>query len=324
MHKIILSNGVEFMCTGTQTILEGAKASNVAIEHSCRSGRCGVCSSLVLKGETQVLGVEESLSKADLLSGKVLTCCRTPLTDIHLDIGDLGKIGSLKTLTLPCRVDSIGLFNHEVLDVVLRLPPSSDFVFLPGQYLDLINGDVRRSYSIANAPRADGRLELQVKRVEYGLMSDILFTSTKQNDLFRIEGPLGTFSYKDDGEENIILMATGTGIAPIKALLESFSRVTSQKTIFVVWGARFKKDFYLNLETLMGNHQLVPVLSRENCDGFFYGYVQEAVLSLDLDFKKSSVYVCGSEVMIKDARDLLIKNGLEAKRFHSDAFVSSS
>ena len=324
MHKIILSNGVEFMCAGTQTILEGAKASNFAIEHSCRSGRCGVCSSVVLKGETKVIAVEESLLKADLLSGKVLTCCRSPLTDIYLDIDDLGEIGSLKTLTLPCRVESIGFFNDDVLDIVLRLPPNSEFVFLPGQYLDLIHGDVRRSYSIANAPRADGRLELQVKRVENGLMSNILFASTQENALFRIEGPLGTFSYKDGGEENIILIATGTGIAPIKALLESFSRVTSQKRIFVVWGARFKKDFYLNLEALMGNHQLLPVLSRENCDGFSFGYVQEAVLSLDLDLKKSSVYACGSEVMIKDARDLLIKNGLVAKRFHSDAFVSSS
>ena len=324
MNKVTLSNGVEFMCSETQTILEAAKASNVAIEHSCRSGRCGVCSAQLSKGETKALVVEESLSKGDFLSGKVLTCCRTPLTDIKLDIDDLGEIGSLRTLTLPCRVESIGLFNDDVLSIVLRLPPNSDFVFLPGQYLDLINGDVRRSYSIANAPRADGKIELQVKRVVHGLMSAILFSETKENDLFRIEGPLGTFAYRDDGEENIILMATGTGIAPIKALLETFSGDVSQKNIFVVWGARFKKDFYLNLENLMGNHQLVPVLSRENCDGFFYGYVQEAVLSLGLDLAKSSVYACGSAVMIKDARDCLIKAGIVAKRFHSDAFVSSS
>ena len=324
MYKVTLSNGVEFMCSGTQTILEAAKVSKIAIEHSCRSGRCGVCSAQILQGETTAFVVEESLSKGELLSGKLLTCCRTPLTDIHLDIMDLGEIGGLKTLTLPCRVESIGLFNDDVLDVVLRLPPNSDFVFLPGQYLDLINGDVRRSYSIANAPRVDGKLELHVKRVEHGLMSATLFSETKPNDLFRIEGPLGTFSYRDDNEENIILMATGTGIAPIKALLESFSRDVSQKNIFVVWGARFKKDIYLNLEHLLGSHQLLPVLSRENCDGFFYGYVQEAVLSLGLDLEKSSVYACGSELMIKDARDCLVKNGLVAQRFHSDAFVSSS
>lgn len=324
MHKVTLSNGVEFMCTETQTILEAAKVSNVAIEHSCRSGRCGACSAPILQGETMVVTAEESLSNSDILSGKVLTCCRSPLTDIYLDIDDLGEIGSLKTLTLPCRIDSIGLLNDDVLGCVLRLPPNSDFVFLPGQYLDLINGDVRRSYSIANAPRRDGKLELQVKRVEQGLMSTTLFSQTKENDLFRIEGPLGTFCYRDDGEENIILIATGTGIAPIKALLESFLRDERKKNIFVVWGARFKKDLYLNLEYLMGNHKLLPVLSRENCDGFFYGYVQDAVLSLGLNLENSSVYACGSEVMINDARDCLIKNGLGAKRFYSDAFVSSS
>jgi CDP-4-dehydro-6-deoxyglucose reductase, E3 len=324
VHKVTLSNGVEFMCSETQTILEAAKVKNVAIEHSCRSGRCGVCSAPISQGETKVIVAEESLSKSDILSGKILTCCRTPISDIHLDIDDLGEIGSLKTLTLPCRIDSIELLNDDVLGLVLRLPPNNDFAFLPGQYLDLINGDVRRSYSIANAPRVDGKLELQIKRVEQGLMSSTLFSQTKENDLFRIEGPLGTFSYRDDGEKNVVLMATGTGIGPIKAMLESFLRDESPKNIFVVWGARFKKDLYLNLEYLMSNYQLLPVLSREDCDGFFYGYVQDAVLSLGLTLENSSVYACGSEVMIKDARDCLIENGLAAKRFHSDAFVSSS
>ena len=324
MHKVTLSNGVEFMCSETQTILEAAKINNVAIEHSCRSGRCGVCAAPISHGETKAIVAEESLSKSDILSGKILTCCRTPTTDIYLDIDDLGEIGSLKTLTLPCRIDSIKFLNDDVLGLDLRLPPNNDFAFLPGQYLDLINGDVRRSYSIANAPRVDGKLELQIKRVEQGLISTTLFSQTKENDLFRIEGPLGTFSYRDDGEKNVVLMATGTGIAPIKAMLESFFKDESSKNIFVVWGARFKKDLYLNLEHLMSNHQFIPVLSREDYDGFFYGYVQDAVLGLGLTLENTSVYACGSEVMIKDARDCLIKNGLSPKRFHSDAFVSSS
>jgi CDP-4-dehydro-6-deoxyglucose reductase len=324
VYKVTLSNGVNFKCSENQTILEAAKVSNVAIEHSCMSGRCGVCSAPIVQGETRTVVAEESLSDSEVLSGKVLTCCRTPLTDIHLDIEDLGKIGSLKTLTLPCRIDSIGLLNDDVLGLSLRLPANSEFVFIPGQYLDLIKGDVRRSYSIANAPRADGKLELQIKRVEHGLMSAILFSETKENDLFRIEGPLGTFSYRDDGEENIILMATGTGIAPIKAFLESFSSHINHQNIFVVWGVRFKKDFHLNLEYLMGDYQVVSVLSRENCPGFFSGYVQEAVLSLGLYLEKSSVYACGSEAMINDARHCLVKKGLLAKRFHSDAFVSSN
>ncbi len=324
MHKIILSNGLEFMCSKTQTILEAAKLSNIAIEHSCRSGRCGVCSAPILQGDTKVVVVEESLTSRDISSGKILTCCRVPLTDIHLDVPDLGEIGSVKILTLPCRIDHIELLGDDILGITLRLPPKSNFVFFPGQYIDLINGGVRRSYSIANAPRSDGKLELQIKRVDKGLMSATLFSKTKVNDMFRLEGPLGTFSYRDDGEENIILMATGTGIAPIKALLESFTKDENQKNIFIVWGARYKKDFYLNLEPLIDKHELLLVLSRENCDGFFHGYVQDAVLSLGLDLEKTSVYACGSEVMIKNARDCLLKNGIRRSRFHSDAFVSSS
>ncbi|MDC0464300.1 FAD-binding oxidoreductase [Pseudomonadales bacterium] len=324
MYKVSLLSGVEFMCSETQTILEAAKMSNVAIEHSCMTGRCGACVASISEGKTKPIAVEESLSEDDVISGKLYTCCRAPLTDIQLNISDLGEIGCLRTLTLPCRVDSLVLMSVDVISLVLRLPPNSGFKFLAGQYLNLICGDIRRSYSIANAPRADGKLELQIKRVDQGVMSAILFSQAKQNDLFRIEGPLGTFSYRDDNEENIILMATGTGIAPIKALLESFLRNESTKRIFVVWGARFKKDLYLNLKCRTDNYQLLPVLSREDCDGFFYGYVQDAVLSLNLELEKSSVYACGSENMIKDARDYLMKNGLSAKRFHSDAFVSSS
>ena len=324
MHKIMLSNGVEFMCSETQTILEAAKISEVAIEHSCMTGRCGVCLAPVTSGETIALNSEESLSDTDSLSGKILTCSRSPVTDVCLDIEDLGEIGSVKTLTLPARVDSIQQYNEDVLGLVLRMPPNSPFAFIPGQYINLIAGNIRRSYSIANSPRLDGKLELHVKRVEKGVMSSILFSKVKENDLFRIEGPLGTFSYRDDGEENIIFLATGTGIAPIKSMLEYFSSDLRSKNIFVIWGGRYKADIYLNFSSMIENVTYLPVLSREKCKGYFYGYVQQALLSLDVDLEKSSVYSCGSELMIKDSRECLLKNGLASKRFHSDSFVSSN
>ena len=323
MHKIVLSSGKEFMCSPTQTILEGARASGVAIAHSCRSGRCGVCLAPVLEGQTSVIIAEQCPLVSDRSPECVLTCCRAPLTDVRLDVDDLGEIGALETLTLPCRIDSIDLLNDDVLGIVLRLPPSSNLLFMPGQYLDLIVGHTRRSYSIANSPREDGKIELHVGRVEQGVMSNILFNQSKENDLLRLEGPLGTFSYRDQGEENVILMATGTGIAPIKSLLESFSSGTQSKKIFVFWGMRYKKDFYFNMESLEGSFSFVPVLSREDLQGSFCGYVQQAVLSHGINLARSSVYACGSEFMIKDARAVLLANGLPDKRFHSDAFVRS-
>lgn len=324
MHKVKLANGVVFHCEESQTILDAARSNDIAIEHSCKSGRCGVCIAQVTEGETKAIRNEESISSDELLSKKILTCSRTPINDISLDIKDLGEIGKIKTLTMPCRIDSISNYNSKVLRLILRLPPNADFKFVPGQYINLIIGDIKRSYSIANSPREDNKIELHIKKVESGKMSSILFSQSKKDDLLRFEGPLGTFSFRNDFEKNIIFLATGTGIAPIKALLESFEEDHHKKNIYVFWGAQCKNDLYLDINRLSSNIKFVPVLSRENINGFFHGYVQEAALSLGIDFANSSVYACGSEEMIVDARKKLINKGLLFNRFYSDAFVSSN
>lgn len=329
MPKIYLSNGLEFNSVDGQTILEAARQNNIAIEHSCRNGRCGVCVAPLLKGETDAVIDEEFLGKVKVkVKGKtegvnILTCCRVAISDIYLDIEDLGIIGSLPLLTLPCRIDSIKKLNDDVVGIVLRLPPGRDFMFCAGQYIDLIHAGIRRSYSIANSPRTDGKLELQVKKVQGGVMSDHLFDQAAQNDLLRLEGPLGTFSYREDESENIVLLATGTGIAPIKAMLEYFSEFRVKKNIYVVWGARRHSDLYLDTSTIGAKHKFIPVLSREKREDIFCGYVQDAVLDLSLDLKNTTVYACGSELMIRDALTLLVKNGLAPSRFYSDAFLSS-
>ena len=165
---------------------------------------------------------------------------------------------------------------------------------------------------------------IQVKRVNQGLMSEYLFTRARQNDLLRIEGPLGTFSYRVDDSRNVILMATGTGIAPIKSIIESLGKSLDEKIFYIVWGGRFSEDLYIDFGDVNFKYTFVPVLSREKIEGSYFGYVQDAVLDLGLDLKETTVYACGSEVMIKNACDVLVQNGLRRKRFYSDAFVSSN
>lgn len=324
MHKIILSNGINFYCSENETILQAAKRNEIAIEHSCSSGRCGVCISPVMKGKTKPIISEENISNDQLNSGKILSCCRSPLSEVHLDISDLGEIGKLKVQTLPCRIDSIDQLNKEVMKLILRLPPSANFKYIPGQYINLIYSNIKRSYSLANALRKDGKLELHIKKVDQGLMSSLIFSEIKENDLFRIEGPLGTFSYRDNEEKNVILLATGTGIAPIKAFIESFTDNIKNKNLYVIWGGRKKEDLYFDINSLSSKLTYMPVLSREKRNSYFYGYVQEALINLNLNLKDSSVYACGSEVMIKDAYEHLLYNGLPHNRFYSDAFVSSN
>ena len=147
---VSLLNGVNFECTTDQTILEGAKNAGIFLEHSCRNGRCGVCVTNVIEGETSALIQEDAIDKAKLNDISILTCCRSPRTDLKLDIDDLGDFGLIKVLTLPCRLESLEKLNNDVCFVKLRLPPSASFEFIPGQYIDVIKGNIRRSYSIAH------------------------------------------------------------------------------------------------------------------------------------------------------------------------------
>lgn len=324
MPKIFLAGGVEFWSELGESILSAAKRAHIAIEHSCKNGRCGACLAPVLSGDTDVLQKEEFLGSEDFSGNHILTCCRTAKSDLVLDIHDLGEIGSIPTLTLPCRIDLIDRLSDNVVNLTLRLPPDSGFLFVAGQYVNLIHQDIQRSYSISNALRPDGKVELLIKKAPGGAMSEYLFSRASVNDLLRLEGPLGTFSYREDNSENLVFIATGTGIAPIKAMLESFEASRVKANVFVIWGARFEKDLFFELAIPSLPYSFIPVLSREDREGYFSGYVQDVVLDLGLDLKKTTVYACGSEVMIRGASELLIDSGLPSERFYSDAFVSSS
>jgi CDP-4-dehydro-6-deoxyglucose reductase len=325
LSKVILSNGIEFDCLPSQTILEAAIKNKIAIEHSCKTGRCGICIAQVEKGQSLPLHSEESISLSDFKDGKILTCCRTIESDVYLDIHDLGEIGNLPILTSPCRIFNMEFLNNDVLLVTLRLPPSLKFKFVPGQYIELIHEGIRRSYSIANAPREDGNIQLIIKKVSNGLMSDYLFNRAKSNDLLRMEGPQGTFSLRENGSKNIIFIATGTGIAPIKSILEKLGREKIQdKIVYIFWGGRYKDDIFYDFSKINVAHHFIPVLSRDEVETFFKGYVQDAVLSRRINLLESTVYACGSEAMIAASAKLLIRHGLKSKQFFSDAFISSN
>lgn len=323
MPKVTLSNGTSFKCASSQSILDAAKANKIAIEYSCSNGRCGVCVAPLTQGKTKLI-MNNEVIESDLGEGNILTCCSSPVTDISLGIEDLNGIDFTPSITLPCRIHSLSLVNEDVMEVVLRIPPNSNFNFLPGQYIDLIYGDIRRSYSIANKRREDKKLFLNIKKVKTGQMSNYLFQEARLENLLRFEGPLGTFSFRSDSSKNIVFLATGTGIAPVRAILEDLDERKLNKNIFVIWGGRNSKDLYWNPCNLSNKINYIPVLSRQlDWDGV-KGYVQDALLALNLDLSTTTVYACGSEMMIKDALKLLIGSGLPKNRFYSDAFISSS
>lgn len=326
MPVITLVNHKQFDAASNETVLDGALRANVVLEHSCKTGRCGTCKAEVVSGDTTAVIDEVALTAAEKASGWILTCARAPLNDIRLAVEDLGDEKLFPPRTFPCRIQSMERLAPDVLRVFLRLPPQQNFEYRAGQYIDVMGpGSIRRSYSVANAPAGQSAIELHIRQVPGGTMSRYWFEDAKINDLLRLQGPLGTFFLRDLTTDQLIFLATGTGMAPIKALLESLGRPAAMPapTVHVFWGGRTAQDLYWN-PAQIGDWQYTPVLSRAGPSWIgARGYVQGAVLAKGIDLARARVYACGSPAMIESARTVLVTNGLEPHHFHSDAFVCS-
>lgn len=326
---ITLTSGRQFAAQDGETVLEAALRSGVTLEYSCRTGRCSSCKSQVLSGSTAPRHAELGLSTEERTAGWILSCVSSATTDLALEVQDLGDVKLEPARTLPCRIRSLERLAADVMKVTLRLPPNSGFAYLPGQYIDVISqGGLRRSYSVANAASASQQIELHVRQVDGGAMSQYWFDQAKPNDLLRLNGPLGTFFLRDTAGLDLMLLATGTGIAPIKAMLEGLADAPAAqlpRSITVFWGGRMAPDLYWDPATLAIDPRFIPVLSRADAGWTgARGYVQQAVLAANPDLGNAAVYACGSDAMIQSARADLLAAGLPKYRFHSDAFVSSS
>jgi len=328
MPQITLTSGASFQAAVGTSLLDAAAQAHVSLPYSCKTGRCSTCKCKVLSGTTFALHPETGLTEQEKNDNWILGCVRSAETDVEIEVDDLGGVQLPAAKTWPSRISEITRLAPDVVKVLLRLPPTADFQFVPGQYVDVIGpNSIRRSYSLANASFADKVLELHIRAVEGGAMSDYWFNQAKQNDLLRLNGPLGTFFMRETAGMDLIFLATGTGIAPVKAMLESMAALAADqqpKSVTVLWGGRHAQDFYLNVGDIAGGHAYVPVRSRpDEAWSGAKGHVQDVLLATVADLSNAAVYACGSDAMIHDAQARLVAAGLSPKRFYSDAFVCS-
>ena len=328
MYKVTLKNNKSFRCDKDTTIFEAAKNNNIILEHSCLSARCRSCIVKVVSGSTIDKEEELVLTEEDKNENFVLSCNAKPTSDLELDIEDLGNILIYEKKIIPSKISVIEKLTDDVLKVTLRIPPNSNFNFNSGQYVNIIKGNLTRSYSIANCSNHNNELEFFIKKYINGLMSEYFFKEAKLNDLLRLEGPIGTFFLRDSSFKNIVFLATGTGIAPIKSILEGLDKSHEQyqnKNFWVIVGARYQEDLFWKPNFKNLNIKYIPVLSRaENDWNGSQGYVQDIVLNQQIDLENSQVYACGSNDMINSAKELFIKNNLKENNFFSDAFVQTN
>lgn len=326
----IRPSGHRFEAEEDETILEAALRHGIALPYGCRNGACGSCLGRVLAGEADH-GAERppALTEADEVAGRALFCQAFALSDLEIEVREIGAARDLSVKTLPCRVARLTRLAHDVMELRLKLPATERLQFLPGQYIDLLLKDGRRrSYSLANAPHGDELLELHVRHVEGGAFSEQVFRDMKEKALLRFEGPLGSFYLREDSPRPVLLMAGGTGFAPLKSILEHAFDAGLQRPMHLFRGVRARRDLYLDdlpagWARSHANFRYTPVLSEPLPDDHWSGetgLVHEALLRAYPDLSGHDVYMAGPPAMIRAARAAFAAAGLPEDQLFFDAF----
>lgn len=331
-------SGRSFAAQAGETILEAAIRQGVGLPYGCKDGACGSCKCQKLEGEVLHADYQaKALSAEEAAAGWVLTCRAQAQSDVVLQSRQVTDESAFPIKRMPVRVTSRVQLSHDVMQLQLQLPANDPFRYHAGQYIEFILRDgARRAYSMANAPHTQAQtpsIELHIRHMPGGRFTDHVFSALKEKDILRVEGPFGSFYLREDTDKPIILLASGTGFAPIKALLQQLQFKGSQRPVSLYWGGRRPADLYMNAwvrEQVASLPQLgyVPVVSNALPeDGWTgrTGFVHQAVLDDFADLSGHQVYACGAPVVVESARTSYTQErGLPADEFYADAFTSEA
>jgi CDP-4-dehydro-6-deoxyglucose reductase len=343
----IRPSGRTFSTEGDETVLAAALRSGIGLPYGCKNGACGTCRGKLLEGTlTHKAHSATALSAADEAKGYALFCSAQPQSDIVIEARELTGFGDIPVRKMPGRIAKIERVAPDVVIVSVQLPANERLQFRAGQYMDFILKDgARRQYSMATAPHADELIQLHIRHTPGGVFTDRLFgaaePAVKERDILRIEAPLGTFFLREDSARPIVLLAGGTGFAPIKAIAEHIfhKRINVDEVgkpareVRLYWGARSRQDLYLGAlpeswAAEQPNFRYVPVLSEPKAEDAWTGrtgFVHRAVVEDLPDLSAYQVYACGAPAMIEAARrDFAAGCGLPEDQFFADAFTTQA
>lgn len=333
-HVTIEKTGHAFDAADGETVLAAAQAAGITLPYGCRNGACGACKGRIVEGKVDY-GAHQpwTLTDFDKSQGYALFCCAKPLSDLKIDAREIAGVGDIQVRKLPCRVMSIEKPAVDVAVLKLKLPVNERLQFLAGQYLEMLLKDgKRRAYSMANPPHETDHIELHVRRMPGGAFTEPVFTTLKEKDILRFEGPMGTFFLREDSDKPMVLLASGTGFAPIKAIIEHAFHEGSTRQMVLYWGGRRPADIYLSAlcEQWQREHEnftFIPVVSDALPEDGWTGrdgFVHRAVMQDFPDLSGYQVYACGAPIVVDSAhKDFTSQCGLPDEEFYSDSFTAS-
>lgn len=332
-------SGRQFECSADETLLLAAIRQGIGLPYGCKDGACGSCKCLLVGGEVNLLAHQaKALSADERAQGLILTCRAQPLSDVVLESKQVTAEGALPVRKMPARVSSLERLADDVMRVRLQLPAAEVFQYRAGQYVDVLMRDgARRSYSMGNAAHTQaevGGIELHIRHMPGGAFTDPLFNGgVKEKGILRLEGPMGSFYLREESTQPIVMVASGTGFAPIKALLEHMAFQGISRPTTVYWGGRRPQDLYLHdwmlAHAAQHEHlQYVPVVSdalpQDQWSGRS-GFVHQAVLDDFASLAEHEVYACGAPIVVDSARrDFVEQRQLNAEAFYADSFTSAA
>ncbi len=332
-------SGRSFSSEPGEAILAAGIRQGVGLPYGCKDGACGSCKCRMLEGSV-VHGPHQTkaLSAEEEAQGFILTCCGVPQTDVLLESRQVTSADAFPIRKMPARVIALQKLSHDVMHVRLQLPANDTLRFHAGQYIEFILRDgARRSYSMANAPHtldaAAPAVDLHIRHMAGGKFTQHVFSAMKEKEILRVEGPYGSFWLREDSAKPIVLLASGTGFAPIKALIEHMQHKGIARPAVLYWGGRRPPDLYLNdwvqaRVAEMPNLRYVPVISDalpEDAWSGRTGFVHKAVLQDFPDLSGHQVYACGAPIVVDSARaEYTSLGGLPADEFYADSFTTEA
>ena len=319
-------SGHRFTVAPDETVLDAALRHNIGLAYGCRNGTCGSCTGQLLEGE-----VEYPSGKTEALEGRppgaCLLCQAVPRSDLLCRVAEIDRVDEIPPRILPCRVVGREQLAHDVIRLYLKLPEGQRLQFLAGQYLEFILRDGRkRAFSIANPPHDDELIELHVRHVDGGEFTDHVFSAMADKEILRIQAPLGRFTLREASQRPMIFVAGGTGLAPIKGIIEHAFHTGVHRPMELYWGVRSRRDLYLpdlppQWQREREDFRYTPVLSDPDADwDGRRGFVHEAVLEDHPDMSPFEVYLAGPPVMVQAGLEGFRRAGLGPEHMYSDAF----
>ncbi len=331
-HKVtIREKNITINVAMGRTILESALSQEVEFPHGCKSGNCGACKSVLHSGDLEMSPYSEyALTGEEKNRGLILACRSVPWSDCEISLVDEDETIVHANRLLECKIKQLVQATHDIKIVKLRIVSGEPYDFSAGQYASLTFGKLPpRDYSMANTPDTD-ELEFHIRFLPGGAVTPHIQNDLKVGDSVKLQGPYGTAYFRDNHKGPIIAVAGGSGLAPIKSILEKALITETQRPIVFYFGVRSERDLYLEnkftaLAQSYTNFKFVPILSEPGPkSNYRTGFLSDALMEDLHDLDGSKAYIAGPPVMVESVVNKIKKLGMRREDCHADAFYTKA